>query len=90
MFTLGMVVTCMYSGIFAWHPSGEEYIKNVPMTCEIVKLGDAVHHDIAPNYMQVKVNCSKGLKDHNLVKGHTLNWSEKWLSSDECYKGKLF
>jgi len=70
MLSAGVIVTCIYSGIFAWNPSGDEYIENVPVQCKILKVGDFKEH--------IRVDCRKGLKKWRLANSQ-LNWAIGWV-----------
>jgi hypothetical protein len=90
VFYKGEKVTCLYNGVYSWD-NGNEYIKTVGMECRVTAASE-VFTDIGPQYQQIKVNCSKGLEKAwsdqpgvGMVKGHKLNFVERWYTSDECY-----
>lgn len=82
--TVGSVVTCIYVGIFSWTPSGDEYVKNVPVECTVVQKSEEFQ-DLAAGYHHLQVNCTEGKKKWNLVPNHKLNHDVYWTSTDECH-----
>ncbi len=90
IFEKGEMVTCIYSAVKSWS-DGNEFIENMPMKCLVVNASD-VWNDLEPNYQHVQVDCTKDLETKwsdtpglGLVKGHKLNYRQRWFTSNDCY-----
>lgn len=89
LFEVGEKVTCIYRAVYSWD-NGDEYVKNVGVQCKVTIATEAFE-ELEPGYQQLKVNCGGGLKKlwgdkgSGMVKGHKLNFVERWVSSTDCY-----
>jgi len=90
LFVKGEKVTCIYNGVF-WWDNKDEFMKTVGMACKVVEASEE-YTDLEPGYQQLKVNCKKGLEKMwsdqpgaGMVKGHKLNFVERWFPSTDCY-----
>lgn len=80
---IGELVNCMYAAIYSWD-SGDEFVKTVPMQCEVMKVSYGTH---------LFVDCSDDLEvkwserpGHGLVKNHPLNKTQRWYALSDCYE----
>lgn len=90
LFVKGEKVTCIYQGVYSW-TDGNEFMKGVGMECKVIEVSKEMP-EFEPGYQHVKVNCLKSLEKLwsnqpglGMVKGHKLNFVERWYSSADCY-----
>ncbi len=83
MYSIGLIVLCVYSGVFTINPTGYEYMDNIPAQCKIVDMSETFD-DISPGYTHLKIDCTEDLKQWKLAENQ-LNWKIGWTNTDSCY-----